>query len=250
MDFMVPSQGEFLDEVVRHCEEEFNHTLNDEARAYPGYWRYAVKYFTSFGAAPGQGEVDDETWLSLCYPECALYLTEGEQLLGFVLYNGFRSFEEKMVPIEVQASRELRREGKVREETLSSHLGLTARCIPGYQKMDPRPELILALPTGEKSETGEKFVSAVTPDDGYVALLVVGKEHRGRGYAPLLLGECCRLLAARGMERVFSHASNPASVRAHAKAGFEQLLTIEPFYSDLSGTTLMGRALAGDEDGG
>lgn len=244
MEFMAPQHGEFLDEVVRHCEVEFGHTTSDEMRAYPGYWRYAVKHFTSFGAPPGQNEVDDETWLSLCYPECALYLTEGEQLLGFVLYNYIRFSDDGMIPLEVQASRELRQEGRIKEATFSSHLGLTERFVSGYGEMDPRPELILTLPPGEKS------VGIVTPDDGYVSSLIVGKEYRGKGYGTLLLEECCRLLAARGMERVFSHASNPTSVRAHSKAGFEQLLYIEPFYSDLGGTTLMGRDLARLKDGG
>lgn len=244
MDFMVPQHGEFLDDVVRHCETEFDHTLSDEMRTYPGYWRYAVKHFTSFGFTPGGGEVDDETWLSLCYPNCALYLTEGDELLGFIHYNQFRFIGDMTVPLEVLASGELRREGSIQRSTYRKHEALTARYVPGYRAMR---ELALTLPPGGRGEAG---IETFDEDDGYIALLVVGKAHRGRGYAPLLLNECCRRLAVRGVERVFSHAANPASVRAHSKAGFEQLLYIEPFYSDLGGTTLMGRDLARLEDDG
>ncbi len=244
MEFMVPQHGEFLDEVVRQCEAEFDHTTSAEARDYPGYWRYAVKYFTSFGAPPGQGEVDDETWLSLCYPDCALYLTEGDELLGFVLYNKLCFSCDELIPLEVLASSELRSEDSVQRSTYRKHEALTARYVPGYRAMR---ELVLTLPPGGR---GEASIETFDEDDGYISLLVVGKEHRGRGYAPLLLDECCRRLAGRGVERVFSHASNPASVRAHSKAGFEQLLYIEPFYSDLGGTTLMGRDLARLEDDG
>ena len=242
MDFMVPQHGEFLDDVVRMCDEEFSHTLSPDARDYPNYWRYAVKYFTTLGIPPGQDEVDDETWLSLCYPQCALNLTEGDDLLGFVLYNQFRYSSDEMTSLEVRASSELRRDGRVSARTFRRHLAITEKNIPGFREMSPRPELALTLPPGEKS------VGIITPDDGYISFLVVGEDHRGKGYGTLLVDECCNRLAGRGVERVFSHASNPASVRAHEKAGFEQLLYIEPFYSDLSGTTLMGRDLARSED--
>ncbi len=248
MQLAAPSGDEFLDDVVSHLYGEFNNGVDygPEERWRP-YWTEFVKKITSFGVPEG-ADLDRDTWLTRCYPECALYLVDDGKLAGFSIFNSYRGMQGKHAgnhSLQLQASLELRSLGRVTEATYAALYKQRAELLCHfYDLTELDSNLTLALPDGPHT------IDGLSPDDQYLFYLVVDKAYRNKGCGTLLVEETCRSAARKGAQRIFSHAANPTSKRVHEKAGFEALLYIEPFYADLTGTTLMGRTLqevGGDE---
>ncbi len=241
MQIAVPHGDEFLDDVVSHLYGEFNNGVDygPEEKWRP-LWTRFLQNVTSFGV-PGDKELDWDTWLTRCYPECAVYLVDEGKLAGFSIFNEYGGMEGKHAgnhSLQLQASLELRSLGKVTDATYATLHKQRAALLSHF--LDPKEmdfNLTLELPGGPHT------IKRLSPDDQYLFYLVVDKAYRNKGYGTLLVEETCRRAAEKGAKRIFSHAANPRSRCVHRKAGFEGLLYIEPFYPDLTGTTLMGKSL-------
>ncbi len=79
----------------------------------------------------------------------------------------------------------------------------------------------------------------VSPDDYYLLEFVVDPPYRGKGNGGLLLDELCGLVAARGAEQMFLHATEMGRP-LYEKHGFEPILDLR---SRRGRTTFMGKRL-------
>ncbi len=239
MQLAAPCGDEFLDDVVSHLYGEFNNGIDygPEEKWRPA-WTNFLKKVTSFGAPQGKGL---DTWLTRCYPECAIYLVDDGKLAGFSIFNNYGVLEGRHAgnhSLQLRASLELRSLGRVTDATYAALHEQRAELLSHF--LDPAEldlNLTVELPGGTHT------IEELSPDDHYLFYLVVDKAYRNKGYGTLLVKETCERAARKGAQRLFSHAANPTSRRVHEKAGFEALLYIEPFYQDLTGATLMGRTL-------
>ena len=237
MQIQVPDGDEFLEDVVEQLYEAFSGGVNyGSEKVWRRSWTNSLKRVTSFGVQKNK-ELDWDTWLTACYPECTIYLVDDGKLVGFSIFNSYEGMGRKHIDrhsLQFQASLELQSLGEVTEETYAAMHKQRTELLSTYHDEVDDFDLILDQPYNPHS------LRELSLDDQYLFYLVVDKAYRGEGYGTLLVEETCKRAVGKGARQLFSHASNTASLRCHKKAGFESILYIEPFYPNMEGTTFMG----------
>lgn len=155
------------------------------------------------------------------YRDTTLLALEEGEFLGCAIFNTFGNRRSRTVQEHYIAAEMMNRFGLSQEKARR----LISRKRVHYLQSFPHT---LASPSNE---------------DYYISYIVIVPEHRGKGLGTEMLTSLCDHIRARGGEQVFVHTSNEISQYLHERAGFQQILYLEPFYRNGKAATLMGKRL-------
>ncbi len=221
MKLVVPSSEQYLDEIIEHCWKEFG----DPAETIE-YW--------------------EEFMPILTYPsfeETGLLLLDGDKLAGFALHTSFENYAVAIGTDTMYMETGL--------HFLTGRAAAEGMGLPWSMEWQLRESS--ASHVGHRDFKFEvkgypNSIREMCPEDAYLSELVVAEEYRGQGLGTGIIAGLCAMLESQGVKRLFSHASSPASERAHEKAGLKRIAYISPFYWDGGGTTFMGCTLGDEND--
>lgn len=216
MQIAVPKGDEFIDDVVRHCYEEFG----------------------EFGDGDLTEDKSREIVRRMTRPKfsrSALYLMDDDKLAGFALFNSYYNLYTigraerifKIGSLHFAASKAVNA-GEGFPQEMDDELEKFIQKYEGCRDVEPG---FISFPHN---------IDRISIDDYNLTHLVVHPDYRGKGHGSSLVKELCNRLAKRGVERIFSHAANRASEHVHENAGFERICYLQPNYANGGGATFMG----------